>query len=152
MKRLKACLSAGLALSCAACAPEPDPQAASDDAFATLLEIETAARQTKEASMAEYLGIETRLLDGGLVNFQVEMARARSNDDVAAYASCAAAQYALIRGFGFARHVRTNVVQSGSIWQGDAVYLVSAALPAGVNTIDAEVVAANCAEDGIPSV
>ena len=101
----------------------------------------------------DYMGIETHLLDGDLVNFQVAMRGARDRLDVDRYAQCAAAQYALIRGFGFARHVRTNVVeQGGGVWQGDAVYTISSALPDGVKTIDAEVVAQDCAENGIPLV
>ena len=99
-----------------------------------------------------YEGIETALLDGDLVNFFVEMRGARDAGDVEDYARCAAAQYALIRGYGFARHLRTNVAQEGGLWRGDAVYTISAALPAGLKTIDAEVVAAACAENGIPMV
>ncbi len=97
-------------------------------------------------------GVETRLLDDDLVNFRVEMTGARDRDDVAAYARCAAAQYALIRGFGFARHVRTNVQEQGGVWTADAVYTISPALPRGLQTLDAEVVAAACAEQGIPTV
>ena len=100
----------------------------------------------------EYLGIETILLDGDLVNFRVAMTGARGTEDVDAYARCAAAQYSLIRGFGFARHVRTNVAQSGGTWRGDAVYTVSAALPRGVRTIDAEVTVRDCGAQGIPTV
>lgn len=100
----------------------------------------------------EYLGIETRLLEGNLVSFLVEMSGARDNSDVAAYSECAAAQYALIRGFGFARHVRTNVSDEGGIWRADAVYTISAALPRGLKTLDAEVTVQNCAETGIPTV
>ncbi|MEO0370757.1 MAG: hypothetical protein AAF231_04795 [Pseudomonadota bacterium] len=100
----------------------------------------------------DYLGIETHLLDGDLVNFQVEMRGARDRLDVDRYAQCAAAQYALIRGFGFARHVRTNVAEQGDLWVGDAVYTISSALPDGVKKLDAEVVADDCAENGIPMV
>lgn len=99
-----------------------------------------------------YQGVQTRLLEGDLVSFAVEMTGARDNDDVAAYAECAAAQYTLIRGYGFARHVRTNVDQEGGIWRADAVYTISPALPRGLRTIDAEVVAQNCAEQEIPMV
>lgn len=99
-----------------------------------------------------YGGIDTRLLDGDLVNFLVSMEGATSTDDVAAYAECAAAQYALIRGYGFARHVRTNVSEEAGTWRGDAVYTISPALPQGLKTIDAEVTVANCAETGIPTV
>jgi len=106
-----------------------------------------------EAEFApSYLGIETILLDGDLVNFRVAMTGARSTEDVDAYARCAAAQYSLIRGFGFARHLRTNVAQSGGTWRGDAVYTVSAALPRGLRTIDAEVTVRDCGAQGIPTV
>lgn len=100
----------------------------------------------------DYLGIETRLLDGDLVSFHVRMAGARGAEDVERYAQCAAAQYALIRGFGFARHLRTNVAEEGGIWRADAVYTVSPALPDGVVKLDAEVVVADCAENAIPMV
>lgn len=99
-----------------------------------------------------YNGIETILLDGDLVNFRVAMTGARDDKDVAAYGACAAAQYALIRGFGFARHVRTNVAIKGGVWRGDAVYTISAALPRGVKTIDAEVTVRDCGAQGIPTV
>ncbi|WP_238367089.1 hypothetical protein [Mesobacterium pallidum] len=111
---------------------------------------DTAPEVTRFAP--DYQGVETRLLDGDLVNFRVAMAGARGADDVADYAECAAAQYTLIRGYGFARHLRTNVSESSGLWQADAVYTISPALPQGLKTIDAEVVAANCAENGIPMV
>lgn len=99
-----------------------------------------------------YRGIETRLLDGDLVNFHVAMTGARDAQDVVDYTECAAAQYALIRGYGFARHVRTNTHVEAGLWRGDAVYTISPALPDGLKTIDAEVVVANCRERGIPTV
>jgi hypothetical protein len=99
-----------------------------------------------------YLGIQTVLLDGEMVNFRVAMTGARDEADVETYGRCAAAQYALIRGFGFARHVRTQVAKTGTTWRGDAVYLISAALPAGIRTIDAEVTVRDCGELGIPTV
>ena len=99
-----------------------------------------------------YQGIETILLDGDLVNFRVAMRGARDPADVETYARCAAAQYSLIRGFGFARHVRTNVAETAGTWRGDAVYTVSAALPKGFKTIDAEVTVRDCGEQGIPTV
>ncbi len=112
---------------------------------------ESTAPQTA-AFNPSYQGVETRFLGDDLVNFQVRMVGARDSEDVSRYAECAAAQYALIRGYGFARHLRTNVTESGGIWRGDAVYTISPALPRGLKTIDAEVVAANCAENGIPMV
>lgn len=112
--------------------------------------------KTAQASEAPfnpvYMGIETILLDGDLVNFRVEMTGARNDEDVDAYARCAAAQYALIRGFGFARHLRTNVAKQGGTWRGDAVYTISASLPMGLKTIDAEVTVRDCGAQGIPTV
>ncbi|MBN9888102.1 hypothetical protein [Salipiger abyssi] len=120
-------------------------------ALAALCSCEEAP-QDEAPFVPEYAGVETRLLDGDLVNFFVEMRGARDAGDVEDYARCAAAQYALIRGYGFARHLRTNVAQEGGLWRGDAVYTISAALPRGLKTIDAEVVALACAENGIPMV
>mgnify|MGYP000854432681 CR=1 FL=1 len=99
-----------------------------------------------------YSGIQTVLLDGDLVNFHVSMTGARDQADVEAYARCAAAQYALIRGFGFARHVRTSVAKSGGNWRGDAVYTISPSLPRGSATIDAEVAVRDCGAQGIPTI
>jgi len=100
----------------------------------------------------DYRGVETSLLEGDLVQFAVTMTGARDGQDVDAYAECAAARYALIRGYGFARHLRTKVDEKGGVWVADAVYTISPSLPRGLRTIDAEVVVASCAENGIPTV
>ncbi len=105
-----------------------------------------------EDFIPDYKGVETQLLDGDLVQFNVAMTKALSAQDVSDYAECAAAQYTLIRGYGFARHVRTNVTEEGGIWRADAVYTISPSLPKGLKTIDAEVTAFQCAERGIPTV
>jgi len=100
----------------------------------------------------EYEGVQTRLLEGDLVNFQVKMKGARDNSDVDAYVECAAAQCALISGYGFARHLRTNTAGEGGTWVRDAVYTISPALPRGLKTIDAEVTVSACDENKIPTV
>ncbi|MEQ6203672.1 hypothetical protein ABMC88_11515 [Sulfitobacter sp. HNIBRBA2951] len=110
------------------------------------------ATPTAEDFIPEYKGVETVLLDGDLVQFNVAMTKAQAPDNVASYAECAAAQYTLIRGYGFARHVRTNVAIEGGIWRADAVYTISPSLPKGLKTIDAEVVTENCRNKGIPTV
>jgi hypothetical protein len=135
---LLASLMAALA-ALTACAPVPAGQGAGQGDLA-------------DAAPPAYRGIETRRLDDDLVGFRVEMAGGRGVADVEAYARCAAAQYALIRGFGFARHVRTNVAQTNGLWRGDAVYTISAALPRGFRTIDAEVTVRDCGEQGIPTI
>ncbi|MDC0736998.1 hypothetical protein N6L24_01775 [Cognatishimia sp. SS12] len=112
---------------------------------------DTAARGDLDFA-PQYDGVSTRLLDGDLVNFHVEMRGARNEADVQSYAECAAAQYTLIRGYGFARHLRTTIEFQGGIWRGDAVYTISPALPRGLKTIDAEVTVSSCEENRIPTV
>lgn len=110
------------------------------------------AQQRQGSTSRIYGPVETRLLDGDLVGFRVSMEGARGADDVEKFAECAAAQYALIRGYGFARHVRTLVDETAGNWRADAVYTISAALPPGERTIDAEVTVAECGRSGIPTV
>lgn len=101
----------------------------------------------------DYRGVETRLLDSDLVEMRVALSGEDASETaVTDYARCAAAQYAQIRGYGFARHVRTNVTEEGGIWRADAVYTISPALPQGLETIDAEVTVGDCADRGIPTV
>lgn len=111
-----------------------------------------SADVSRDGFAPEYRGIETRLLDGDLVNFRVAMAGARGPEDVDRYARCAAAQYTLIRGYGFLRHVRTTTDRVGDTLSADAIYTISPALPAGSQTIDAEVTVADCGASGIPTV
>ncbi|MFN3938632.1 MAG: hypothetical protein ACK4KW_13770 [Gemmobacter sp.] len=110
------------------------------------------AQVQQRALPPAYLGIETRLLDDDLVNFLVAVRHAEDPAVVETYAACAAAQYALIRGYGFARHIRTTIAQQGSIARGDAVYTISPSLPRGVGTLDAEVKVRDCGARGIPTV
>jgi hypothetical protein len=111
-----------------------------------------AAEVTEGRNQPVFQGIDAILLDEDLVRFSVAMTGAQDNADVEAYGRCAAAQYTLDRGYGFARHVRTIVTRDGRNWSGDAVYLISAALPEGFRTIDAKVAAAECEDLGIPTV
>jgi len=133
MPRLRAMmLVAGSLLALAACQPEgPRPGT---------------------APPASYDGVETRLLDDDLVNFRAQMTGVATRGDLVAYTRCAAAQYAEIRGYGFARQVRTNVQVEGSVWVADAVYTISPALPRGLQTLDVEIVLQDCEDQGIPTV
>ena len=110
-----------------------------------------AGEVSEDRGQPVYEGIETILLDDDLVSFTVAMRGARDGSDVEAYGRCAAAQYALDRGYGFARQVRTIVKKDGQTWYGDAVYLISASLPEGLRTVDAEVAVTECVELGIPT-
>ncbi len=113
-------------------------------------------RDSADASLdpppnAEYLGVDTLLLDDNTVNFLVQMRGARGREDVVRYARCVAAQYALTRGHSFAQHVRTNVERQGSLWLGDGGFVISPDLPRGVRNMDAEVIVDDCLEQGIPT-
>ncbi|MCY4337032.1 MAG: hypothetical protein OXC60_20470 [Litoreibacter sp.] len=113
---------------------------------------DTAPRSEDEAKAPGYLGIETRKLDDELVSFLVRMTGGSGAEDLSAYTDCAAAQYALIRSYGFARHVRTNVDERAGLWTADAVYTISEARPDGLKTLDAALVVEDCAARGIPTV
>lgn len=126
-----------LALALSGCAaPGPDGTGATGDtAFAP-----------------DYLGSEARMLDETMLQVEVSMRGARDRGDVDRYAQCAAVNRALHDGIGFVRHLRTLVTEEDGLWRADGVYLISAALPRGMKTVDVEVVAADCAENGIPMV
>lgn len=57
---------------------------------------------------------------------------------------CAAVEAILLRGPGYARHVRTTVSEEAGISRADAVYTVSPTLPRGDFVIDADDTAAAC--------
>jgi hypothetical protein len=95
--------------------------------------------------------VQTLRIDPSLVNLLVETGDAELAETLDEYAECVAAGYTLKQGFGFARHIRTNRSNTGGIWRADAVYSITPALPRGSRTMDAEVIAQNCAELGIPT-
>lgn len=112
-----------------------------------------AAAPRPEAARAAYKGITVSPLDAALFGFRVTMSgRGANAENVTAYARCGAAGYALSRGLSFVRQVRTKVDQKGGVWTADAVYTISPGLPGGIASIDAEVAAADCGEQGIPTV
>lgn len=112
-------------------------------------EQEASRGQTLEP---EYVKVDTRLMKPELVNMVVTMRNPRSPDHVMAYVQCAAAQYTLIRGFGFAGRVQANVSEDKGIWSGNAIYTLSNAHPGGRNSIDAEVTVEDCTAHNIPLV
>jgi hypothetical protein len=112
----------------------------------------TPAGAPRAPEAPQWLGVETALLADDLVQLRVAAAGAAGAPAVEDYARCAAAQYALARGAGFARHVRTRVGKTAGVWRADAIYTISAELPRGVRTLDAEVVVEDCAARGIPTV
>jgi hypothetical protein len=116
----------------------------------TLAAYQTTAPTTQEP--VRYWSVQTRLLDNDLVQFHVTLSGTQSAEQVVRYAECAAAQYTLIRGFGFTRHVRTRIGRQADRLSADAVYTISRSLPQGTKTIEAEVVAGACARDKIPMV
>lgn len=111
-----------------------------------------AAEVPQERRAPIFAGASAVLLDDGLVRLTVALDGADDATAVEAYGRCAAARYALDQGYGFARPVRTIVKREGRMWYGDAVYLLSAALPEGLRATAAEATVADCAALGIPTV
>ncbi len=97
-----------------------------------------------------YVGVETRP-DGDLVNFFVDMRGARALRTWRITRMCCGA-VCVDPSMDFARHLRTNVAQEGGSGAEMLFTPSLAALPRGLKTIDAEVVALACAENGIPMV
>ena len=110
------------------------------------------AAPVAEDFIPDYLGAVPIVLADDLVLIEATMTNAQNSENLREYTECAVAAYALSKGYGFARHLRTNLNEEGGVWSADAVYTISPALPAGVSTIDADVTVAACAEAGIPTV
>jgi hypothetical protein len=100
----------------------------------------------------DYVSTEATALDAELVQINVAMRGARDGQDVADFADCVISGYADARGFGFARHLRTQVTEESGLWRGDAVYTISPGMPAGNRTIDIEAQREACAANGIPQL
>ncbi len=110
-----------------------------------------AACSPAPGGVPDYRGVATEVMGDGLVNFRLSLRGSPGPDLLEDYGRCAAARMASAGGFGFARHVRTLVSKQAGIWHADAIYTITAALPRGIDTIDAEVVARDCDERGIPA-
>ena len=151
---LQACVEQGQSATAAApAAKKADVAVEATTKKPAVKAADIATADTKaDKDKPRYLGVRTVLLQSDMVNVFVTMSGAKMNSDVEAYGRCAAAQYALIRGWGFARHIRTTVETKNNTWHGDGVYLISASLPPGLMTIDAEVAVRDCAEQGIPTI
>ncbi len=104
------------------------------------------------SSGREFMGVQALRQSGDILEFTVAMRGARSEQEVSDYARCIAAGLAQGRGFGFARHVVTNVAFEAGVWRANAVYSISRTLPAGRRTIDVEVQVRDCESQGIPTV
>lgn len=99
-----------------------------------------------------YDGIETVLLADDLVSMVVRMRQVSDPVQLRLYSECAAAQYTVIRGYNYLRHVRTQVSEEAGNWRADAVYTISPDLPRGLQTIDAAFTVAMCERSGVPTV
>ncbi|WP_153010493.1 hypothetical protein [Falsirhodobacter sp. alg1] len=103
-------------------------------------------------AMPSYLGVQTIRIDDELAAFRVGIDHPRASADIDAYTDCVAAQYALIRGYGYARLIRTNIDERGRAWVADAVYALSMNAPDGVRVIEAASTVAACKAQSIPTV
>ena len=104
------------------------------------------------ANSVEYTSTKADLIGDGLVKMSASVKNIQSDHFATEFASCVAARYALLSEYGFARLVTDSVSKDDDIRTATSVYSIAARLPSGVRKIDAEVVAVNCAENGIPMV
>ena len=104
------------------------------------------------AKSVEYMSTKAELIGDGLVKISASVKNVQSDHFFTQFATCAAALYALLCGFSFARLVTDSVSRDDDIRTATSVYSITARLPPGVRKLDAEVVAVNCAENGIPMV
>ena len=109
------------------------------------------AGSEKPQAKPVYLGANAEALKDDLVQVTLKMKGVSGPEQIDDYAACVASAYAVKNKAGFVRHVRTISDKEGGIWRGDAVYSVTAALPQGVQTIDAEVTVEDCADRAIPT-
>lgn len=91
------------------------------------------------------------VIDDDVVGILAEMRGAADRATTEDYARCVAAGYVLDRGYAFARHLRTTVVEEAGVWRADALYSVAPGLPAGLRRIDAEVTVEDCRARGVPT-
>ncbi len=116
------------------------------------MEVPPVAEGQASAPVPRYLGVQTTRLDDELVMLRARIARPRAVSDIDAYTDCAAAQYAQIRGHGYARRIRSSIDDRGTAWVADAVYLTANEKPLGKSVIDARTTLADCKAQSIPVV
>ena len=120
------------------------------------LGVASACDQTRETRMStgglEYVSTEAELIGDGLVKISAFVKNVESDDFDAVFTACVAAPYVLLRGFAFGREISGSISQIDDIRTATSIYIFNARLPAGVRKLDAEVVAVNCAKNGIPMV
>ena len=116
-------------------------------ALLTAYQASNSASSDAPAGAPVSKGILTSFLQTEFVQFKVRPANSTDLQSVRDYARCAATQYTLIRGFGFARHVRATVDRSADTRISGSVYTISVDMPGGFKTIDAQAVAADCSEN-----
>lgn len=100
----------------------------------------------------EYVSASSELIEDGLVRVRVGVKNAKQDVAVLYFVNCAAACYEIDRGYAFARHITSTLDYKSDLKSAEEVYLVSATLPPGSKNLEAEVIAINCAENGIPMV
>ena len=100
----------------------------------------------------EYMSTEVELIGDGPVRISTCVRNVQSSHYATEFAACVTARYAFLLGFGFARLVTDSVNRADDIRTATSVYSSTARLLAGVRKLNAEVVAVNCAENGITMV
>ncbi len=89
---------------------------------------------------------EASFLTDDLLQVTVPVTGDPSRQTLRMITDCAAAEAVLLRDAGFARHVRTAMVEEGGNRRADAVYSVSKEVPRGNFVLDVAVQAEACRE------
>jgi len=99
-----------------------------------------------------YVSASSELIEGGMVRIRVDVRNAKQDAAVLYFANCAAARFAINGGFAFVRNIASTIDYKSNLKSAEADYLISSDLKPGSQKLDAEVVAINCAENGIPMI
>ena len=97
----------------------------------------------------EYVNGSANLLEGGVVREGGDVLNAKHDAAVLHFANCVAARYAINVSFPLVSNVASTMDYKPNLMPVESDYLILSDLTSGSKELDAEVVAINCAENGI---
>ena len=100
----------------------------------------------------EYVNASAKLVEGGMVRVRGDVLNAKQDAAALYFANCVAARYAINGGFPFVSNVASTIDYKPNLISVEADYVILSDLKSGSKELDAEVVAINCAENGIPMI
>ena len=100
----------------------------------------------------EYVNGSANLLEGGVVRVRGDVLNAKHDAAALHFANCVAARYAINVSFPFVSNVASTIDYQPNLMSVESDCLILSDLTFGSKELDAEVVAINCAENGIPMI